>query len=99
MPASSGPWSSWRDAEKSRRLPLATRLALVVANAHASAAAIEIIEAMCDVVGTSIAPAHGRFGACLRDARTLGSHAAVSGAMLEMAAQMRSGLAPDNIWI
>ena len=89
----------WRDAEKSRRLPVNTRLALVVANVHASAAAIEIIESMCDIVGTSIAPARGLFGACLRDARTLGSHASVSGAMLEMAAQLRSGLSQDNIWI
>jgi len=89
----------WSDADKCRRLPLSTRLGLVAANVHASATAMQIIESMCDIVGTSIAPAGGLFGARLRDARTLGSHASVSGAMLEMAAQLRAGLAQDNVWI
>ena len=31
--------------------------------------------------------------------RVNGSHASESGAMLEMAAQMRSGLTQDKIWI
>ena len=89
----------WRDAEKSRRVPIETRLSLLAANAHAAATGIEIIESMCDVVGTSIAPARGRFGACLRDARTLGSHASVSGALLEMATQLKAGLTNEVPWI
>jgi alkylation response protein AidB-like acyl-CoA dehydrogenase len=89
----------WTDAEQSRRLPITTRIALLTANVHASATAIEIIESVCDLVGTSIAPAGSIFGACLRDARTLGSHTAVSGGKLELAAQMRFGLLEDSFLV
>jgi alkylation response protein AidB-like acyl-CoA dehydrogenase len=82
----------WQDAEKNRRLPAETRIALFVANIHASTTATKIVESVCDIVGTSVAPAKGIFGACLRDARTLGSHVAVGGHRLEVAAQMRFGL-------
>jgi hypothetical protein len=51
------------------------------------------------MVGTSVAPARGIFGACLKDARTIGSHAAVSGPGLEMAAQLRFGLVEDGFWV
>jgi hypothetical protein len=89
----------WRQAKQSRKLPFETRLALFTANAHASAASIKIVESVCDTVGTSIAPSQGIFGACLKDARTLGSRAAVSGPGLEMAAQLRMGLIEDGFWI
>ena len=89
----------WADAGQSRRLPIATRIALLTANVHASATAIGIIESVCDIVGTSVAPAGGIFGACLRDARTLGSHTAVSGGKLELAAQMRFGLLEDSFLV
>ena len=89
----------WREAEQSRRLPIETRLALFTANAHASATATKIVESVCDMVGTSVAPARGIFGACLKDARTIGSHAAVSGPGLEMAAQLRFGLVEDGFWV
>jgi hypothetical protein len=89
----------WREAEQSRRLPIETRLALFTANAHASATATKIVESVCDMVGTSVAPARGIFGACLKDARTIGSHAAVSGPGLEMAAQLRFGLVEDAFWV
>jgi hypothetical protein len=86
----------WRDAEQSRRLPIDTRVALLTANVHASTTANEIIGSVCDIIGTSIAPSGAIFGACLRDARTLGSHRAVSGVKLEMAAQMRFGLLENS---
>jgi hypothetical protein len=86
----------WEDAEHSRRLPIATRIALSTANVHASTIGIEIIEAVCDIIGTSIAPVGAIFGACLRDARTLGSHFIVGGGKLELAAQMRFGLLEDS---
>jgi indole-3-acetate monooxygenase len=89
----------WEDAGQSRRLPIPTRIALLTANVHASAIAIEIIESVCDTVGTSIAPAGAIFGACLRDARTLGSHTAVAGGKLELAAQMRFGLLEDSFLV
>lgn len=89
----------WRHAEQNRRLPLEVRIALLAANAHASATAIEIVESVCEIVGTSVAPARGIFGACLRDARTIGSHASLGGGILELAAQMRFGLIQDSIWI
>ena len=89
----------WEDAEQSRRLPIATRIALLTANVHASATAIEIIEAVCDIVGTSVAPTGAIFGACLRDARTLGSHTAVSGSKLELAARMRFGLLEESFLV
>jgi alkylation response protein AidB-like acyl-CoA dehydrogenase len=89
----------WEDAEQNRRLPIATRIALLTANVHASAAAMEIIESVCDAVGTSIAPAGAIFGACLRDARTLRSHTAVAGGKLELAAQMRFGLLEDSFLV
>jgi hypothetical protein len=63
---------------------------------HASEIGIEIIEAVCDTIGTSIAPAGAIFGACLRDARTLGSHFIVGGGKLELVAQMRFGLLEDS---
>lgn len=89
----------WQDAEQSRQLPIVTRVALLTANVHASTTAIEIIGSICDIVGTSIAPAGGIFGACLRDARTLGSHTALSGRKLELAAQMRFGLLENSFLV
>lgn len=89
----------WEDAGQSRRLPIATRIALLTANVHAVTTAIEIIGSVCDTVGTSIAPAGGIFGACLRDARTLGSHIAVGGSKLELAAQMRFGLLENSFLV
>jgi alkylation response protein AidB-like acyl-CoA dehydrogenase len=89
----------WEDARQSRRLPIATRIALLTVNVHASAMAIEIIASVCDVIGTSVAPAGAIFGACLRDARTLGSHTAVGGGKLELAAQMRFGLLEDTFLV
>jgi len=86
----------WADARQSRRLPIATRIALLTANVHASAIAIEVIGSVCDTIGTSIAPTGAIFGACLRDARTLASHTAVGGGKLELAAQMRFGLLEDS---
>jgi hypothetical protein len=80
-------------------LPIEIRTALLSANAYASATAIEIIDSVCEIVGTSVAPARGIFGACLRDARTIGSHVSVGGAMLELAAQLRFGLIQDSIWV
>jgi hypothetical protein len=71
-----------------------TRIALSTANVHASAIGIEIIEAVCDTIGTSIAPAGAIFGACLRDARTLGSHFIVGGG--KITAQTRFGLLEDS---
>ena len=89
----------WKDAEQSRRLPIDTRIALLTANIHASTTAIEIIGTVCDVVGSSIAPSGAIFAACLRDARTLGSHGGVGGHKLELAAKMRFGLLTDHFGI
>jgi indole-3-acetate monooxygenase len=86
----------WQDAAESRRLPMETRIALLTANVHASTTANEIIASVCNIIGTSIAPAGGIFGACLKDARTLGSHTAVAGKKLELAAQMRFGLLENS---
>ena len=87
----------WQDAEQSRRLPIDTRIALLTANVHASTTAIEVIGTVCDIVGSSIAPAGAIFAACLRDdARTIGSHGAVGGHKLELAARMRFGLLEDS---
>ena len=92
----------WQDAEQSRRLPIDTRIALLTANVHASTTAIEVI-GMPDIVGSSIAPAGAIFAACLRDdARTLGSHGAVGGHKLELAAGfglacLRTVLRPDSL--
>jgi alkylation response protein AidB-like acyl-CoA dehydrogenase len=89
----------WQDAEQSRRLPIDTRIALLTANVHASTTAIEVIGTVCDIVGSSIAPAGAIFAACLRDARTLGSHIGVGGHKLELAARMRFGLLEDSFAI
>ena len=89
----------WQHAEINRRLPVEDRLALFAANVHASASATRIIGSVCDVVGSSVAPAHGIFGACLRDARIIGSHAVLSGPKVEIAAQMRYGLLEDSFWV
>lgn len=86
----------WQDAEKHRRLPVETRIALFVALIHASATATDIVGTVCDIVGTSVAPATGIIGACLRDARTMGSHLAVSAHRLEVAAQLRFGLLENS---
>jgi indole-3-acetate monooxygenase len=89
----------WQHAEINRRLPVEDRLALFAANVHASASATRIIGSVCDVVGSSVAPVRGIFGACLRDARIIGSHAIISGSKIEIAAQMRYGLLEDSFWI
>ena len=47
----------WRDAEQHRLLPVETRIASFVALIHASATATGIVESVCDIVGTSVAPA------------------------------------------
>jgi alkylation response protein AidB-like acyl-CoA dehydrogenase len=89
----------WHDAEQSRRLPIESRIALTTANIHASTASTAIVESVCDLVGTSVAPAKGIFGACLRDSRTIGSHVAVAGHRLELAAKMRFGLLEDSFGV
>ena len=89
----------WEHAELNRRLPVEDRLVLFAANVHASASAIRIIGSICDLIGSSVAPAQGIFGACLRDARIIGSHAILSGPKVEIAAQMRYGLLEDSFWV
>ena len=80
-------------------LPIDTRITLLTANIHASTAATKIIESVCSIIGTSVAPASGIFGACLRDALTIGGHGAVNGYKLETAAQMRFGFLQDSFAI
>ncbi|MFO1059034.1 MAG: acyl-CoA dehydrogenase family protein [Dongiaceae bacterium] len=82
----------WKAAEGSPALPSELLVALISANIHASLTAIEIVEAVCEVVSSSVAPARSIFGACLRDARTMGSHIAVNPAKLELAAKIKLGL-------
>jgi hypothetical protein len=89
----------WQDAEQCRRLPIDIRIALLSANVHASTTAIEVIGTICDIFGSSIAPADSIFAACLRDARTLGGHIGVGGHKLELAAWMRFGLLEDSFAI
>ena len=86
----------WEAAKQSRRLPAAILMALASANVYASATAIDIVETVCDVISTSIAPSRSIFGACLRDARTIGSHIAVNPVKLELIAKMKFGLAEIN---
>jgi alkylation response protein AidB-like acyl-CoA dehydrogenase len=89
----------WHEAERARRLPIDSRIALATANIHASTTSTAIVETVCDLVGTSVAPAKGIFGACLRDARTIGSHVAVGGHRLELAAKLRFGLLEDSFGV
>jgi hypothetical protein len=67
-------------------------MASASANVHAAATAIDVVQSVCDVMSTSVAPSRSIFGACLRDARTLGSHIAVNPAKLELIAKMKFGL-------
>ena len=86
-------------ASKLPDCPPGNWIALLTANVHASTTAIEVIGTVCDIVGSSIAPAGAIFAACLRDARTLGSHGGVGGHKLELAARMRFGLLEDSFAI
>jgi indole-3-acetate monooxygenase len=86
----------WEAAKLDRKLPSANLMQLSSTNIHASSSAIDIVESVCDIVGTSIAPSRGIFGACLRDARTIGSHIAVNPAKFELIAQMRFGLIDEG---
>jgi alkylation response protein AidB-like acyl-CoA dehydrogenase len=83
----------WEAAEQNRKLPPTILMALGCANVHAAATATDIVESVCDVISTSIAPSRSIFGACLRDARTIGSHIAVNPVKLELIAKMKFGLA------
>lgn len=82
----------WEAAAQDHKLPPAILMALGSANVHAAATATEIVESVCDVISTSIAPSRSIFGACLRDARTIGSHIAVNPVKLELIAKMKFGL-------
>jgi alkylation response protein AidB-like acyl-CoA dehydrogenase len=86
----------WEAANHDRKLPPVSLMQLSSANIHASSSAINIVESVCDIVGTSIAPSRGIFGACLRDTRTIGSHIAVNPAKFELIAQMRFGLTDEG---
>jgi indole-3-acetate monooxygenase len=88
----------WEDAGQSRRLPIATRIALLTANVHASTTAIEIIGSVCDTVGTAIAPAGGFL---VRVCGMPGPSAAISpsAGALELAAQMRFGLLENSFLV
>jgi alkylation response protein AidB-like acyl-CoA dehydrogenase len=81
----------WEAAGQDRKLPPAILMALTSANIYAVATATDIIQSVCDVISTSIAPSRSIFGACLRDARTIGSHIAVNPAKLELIAKMKFG--------
>jgi alkylation response protein AidB-like acyl-CoA dehydrogenase len=83
----------WKAAEQDRKMPPALLMALGCANVHAAATATAIVETVCDIVNTSVAPARSIFGACLRDSRTIGSHVSVNPAKLELIAKMKFGLA------
>jgi alkylation response protein AidB-like acyl-CoA dehydrogenase len=82
----------WEAAELNRKLPSAILMALGSANVHAAATATDIVESVCDVISTSVAPSRSIFGACLRDARTIGSHIAVNPVKFELIAKMKFGL-------
>ncbi len=86
----------WEEAEDMRRVTLATRLRLLAANAHASETATAVVDKVAGLVGSSIAPAGSAFGACLRDAHTLGSHIVVGQGMQEHAAKIRFGLIDET---
>jgi alkylation response protein AidB-like acyl-CoA dehydrogenase len=86
----------WGDAVQSRTVPRATLMRLALANVHAARTGTEIVQTICDLAGTSVAPAHGIFGACLRDARTMGSHIAVNPSKLETLAELRFGLTSED---
>jgi alkylation response protein AidB-like acyl-CoA dehydrogenase len=83
----------WEAAKHDRKAPPGILMALGCANVHAAATATEIVESVCDVISTSIAPSRSIFGVCLRDARTIGSHIAVNPVKLELIAKMKFGLA------
>jgi alkylation response protein AidB-like acyl-CoA dehydrogenase len=82
----------WEAASQNRKLPPLILMALASANVHAAATAIDVVQSVCDVISTSIAPSRSIFGACLRDARTIGSHIAVNPVKLELIAKMKFGL-------
>ena len=86
----------WEEAQDMRRVTLATRLRLLAANAHASETATAVVDKVAGLVGSSIAPAGSAFGACLRDAHTLGSHIVVGQGMQEHAAKIRFGLIDET---
>jgi len=82
----------WEAAAHNRKLPPPILMALGSANVHAAATATQIVESVCDVISTSVAPSRSIFGACLRDARTIGSHIAVNPVKFELIAKMKFGL-------
>jgi alkylation response protein AidB-like acyl-CoA dehydrogenase len=87
----------WDDAQRSRTVLRATLVRLALANVHAARTGTEIVQTICDLAGTSVAPARGIFGACLRDARTMGSHIAVNPSKLETIAGIRFGIVPGDV--
>jgi alkylation response protein AidB-like acyl-CoA dehydrogenase len=82
----------WDAAQHDRKIPASILLTLASANVLAAAAAIDIVDVVCDIVGTSVAPARSLFAACLKDARTMGSHLSVNPAKFELIAQIRLGM-------
>jgi indole-3-acetate monooxygenase len=82
----------WREAETSPRLSNPARVELVIANAHATRAAIGVVDEVCSLVGTTVARADLPLAQLLLDVRVLGSHFAVSEGVLESAAQVHYGV-------
>jgi indole-3-acetate monooxygenase len=86
----------WEAAGQDRKLPPAVLIAVLSANIYAAATATEIVQSVCDVISTSVAPSRSIFGACLRDARTIGSHIAVNPVKFELIAKMKFGFADSD---
>lgn len=82
----------WESAHHDRKIPADILLNLLSANVLSTAASTSIVQVVCDIVGTSVAPARSLFGTCLKDARTMGSHRAVSPAKFELIARIRLGM-------
>ena len=89
----------WEEAQRDGRLSSETRVRLLLANAHANRSAVEVVDSCCELVGTSMVPARGLMGACLRNAHTLLGHVSANGATLEFAGQVSLGLIDEHLLV
>lgn len=90
----------WDEAEWSGgELTLERRVSLHRANLVAKSLSVEVVEAACEVSGTTAMQRRHVLSRCRRDARALEGHISVNGTSAELNAQIALGRIPDHILV
>lgn len=86
----------WTAAQTLEPLPADVRIDLLTANVTANRLAVAIVDACCDLAGTSSSPAQHPLARCIRDVHLLRGHISANLATLEAAGRAHLGLQPPH---